>query len=64
MALSTFDTLKFVRRLEKAGVSTEQAEAQAEVFTEALTVNLESLVTKEFLAARLAELQADFDVKL
>lgn len=64
MAITTFDTLKFVRRLEKAGVPTEQAEVQAEVLTEAFTVNLEQLVTKDFLAARLAELKADFDVKL
>ena len=62
MTLSTFDTLKFVRRLEKAGISTEQAEAQAEVLTEAFNVNLQELVTKDFLAARFAELKADFDV--
>ena len=63
MAISTFDTLKFVRRLEEAGVPTEQAEVQAEVLTEAFNVNLEELVTKDFLAARLAELKADFDAK-
>lgn len=63
MAISTFDTLKFVRRLERAGVSTEQAEAQAEVLTEAFNVNLEDLVTKDYLAARLAELKADFDAR-
>ena len=64
MGVAGFDTLKFVRRLEKAGVSTEQAEVQAEVLTEVFTVNLESFVTKEYLAARLAELKADIDVKL
>ena len=64
MAISTFDTLKFVRRLEKAGVPTEQAEVQAEVLTEAFNVNLEELVTKDYLAARFAEQKADFDVKL
>ena len=63
MAVSMFDTLKFVRRLEKAGVPTQQAEVQAEVLTEAFNVNLEELVTKDYLAARLAELKADFDVK-
>lgn len=63
MAISTFDTLKFVRRLEQAGVSTPQAEAQAEVLTEAFNVNLEDLVTKDYLAARLAELKADIDAK-
>ena len=63
MGISTFDTLKFVRRLEQAGVSTQQAEAQAEVLTEAFNVNLEELVTKDYLAARFAEQQAKFDVR-
>jgi hypothetical protein len=40
MATITFDTLKFVERLEKAGVSREQAtafaDAQKEAFSEAL----------------------------
>ncbi len=63
MAISTFDTLKFVRRLEKAGMPTKQAEVQAEVLTEAFNVNLQELVTKEYLAARFVELKADFDVK-
>ena len=53
MAITTFDTYKFIRRLEQAGMPVEQAEAQAEVLTEAFTVNLEALVTKEFLDARL-----------
>ncbi|CAN0470353.1 unnamed protein product, partial [Discosporangium mesarthrocarpum] len=55
MNITTFDTLKFVRRLEEAGVSSHQAEVQAEVLTEAFNVNLDSLVTKEHLAARFAE---------
>ena len=55
MAISTFDTHKFVRRLEEAGVPLAQAEVQAEVLTEAFNVNLESLVTKDFSAARFAE---------
>ncbi len=63
MAINTFDTHKFVRRLEKAGVPLEQAEAQAEVLTEAFNVNLESLVTKEFLAARFAEHDARIDTR-
>ena len=55
MAISTFDTLKFVRRLEAAGVPAQQAEVQAEVPTEAFNVNLDALVTKDYLAARFAE---------
>ncbi|MEQ8954140.1 MAG: DUF1640 domain-containing protein [Gammaproteobacteria bacterium] len=65
MAITTFDTHKFVRRLEKAGVPLEQAEVQAEVLTEAFNVNLESLVTKEYLESRLdakfAEQDSRFD---
>ncbi len=49
--------------MEKAGISTEQAEAQAEVLTESFNVNLQEMVTKDFLAARFAELKADFDMK-
>ena len=61
--LTTFDTLKFVRRLEQVGVPSEQAEAQAEVLTEAFNVNLEELVTKDYLAARFAEQKAYFDTR-
>jgi hypothetical protein len=61
MNITTFDTLKFVRRLEEAGVSSHQAEVQAEVLTEAFNVNLDSLVTKEHLAARFAEFGGTVD---
>lgn len=44
MSTITFDTLKFVERLEKAGVSREQAaaiaEAQKDAFSEALDTSL------------------------
>jgi hypothetical protein len=63
MGITTFDTLKFVRRLEKAGVPVEQAEVQAEVLTEAFNVNLESLLNKEYLAARFAEQNARIDTR-
>ncbi len=55
MAITTFDTLKFVRRLEEAGIPSQQAEVQAEVLTEAFNVNLESLVTKDYLAVEFAK---------
>ena len=61
MAITTFDTLKFVRRLEEAGMPSDLAEVQAEVLTEAFNVNLEQLVTKEFLDARFAEYGAAID---
>ncbi len=68
MAITTFDTLKFVRRLEEAGVPVQQAEIQAEVLTEAFKVNLDALVTKDYLAARFAEqdakINANFRIQL
>ncbi len=63
MAIATFDTHKFVRRLEDAGVPIKQAEIQAELLTEAFNVNLDSLVTKDFLAARFAEQKAYVDTR-
>ena len=61
MGVTTFDTLKFVRRLEQVGVPSEQAEAQAEVLTEAFNVNLEELVTKDYLTAEFAKERAATD---
>lgn len=63
MAITTFDTHKFVRRLEDAGMPLKLAEVQAEALTEAFNVNLESLVTKDFLAARFAEHNARIDTR-
>lgn len=63
MGLTTFDTLKFVRKLESAGVPSQQAEIQAEALTEAFNVNLDSLVTKEYLAARFAEQKSYMDTR-
>ena len=63
MAISTFDTLEFVRRLEQSGVPANQAEVQAQLLTEVCTMNRDQLVTKDYLAAQLAEFRADFDVK-
>ena len=64
MAITTFDTHKFVRLLELAGVPLEQAEVQAEVLTEAFMVNLESLVTKEYLESRLTAKFAEQDARI
>ncbi len=60
MSTITFDTFKFVDRLEKAGLSREQAsaivDAQKEAFSEALD---SSVATRADLAATKAELKAD-----
>lgn len=38
MVLATFDTLEFIERLEKSGVSRDQVEAQKDVYIEAMDV--------------------------
>ncbi len=63
MPITTFDSLKYVRRLQQAGMPLEQAEVQAEVLTEAFTVNLESLVTNDHLDARIAEAEARMETR-
>ncbi|MDR2213344.1 MAG: CCDC90 family protein [Pseudomonadales bacterium] len=49
MTTVTFDTLKFANQLKAAGVSTQQAEAQASALADALDVNLRELATKSDL---------------
>lgn len=60
MAAIGFDTLKCARRLKSAGFTREQAETQAEVMAEAYFSNLDALVTKDYLDARLAEVDVKF----
>jgi len=57
MSTIPFDTLKFTKRLEAAGMSSEHAEAIAEAFGEATG---SELVTKDFLRGELQALRADF----
>lgn len=45
MSTISFDTLKFVQRLEKAGVSRELAIAKAEALKEALSIQSQSVAT-------------------
>ena len=67
MATITFDTHKFIRRLEAAGLHTEQAEAiaeaQKEVFAEALDSVLATKadleILREFLRREILEAKAD-----
>ena len=63
MAAIAFDTLKFARKLKAAGVPDRQAEAQAEIMAEAFLLNLDALVTKDYLDARFAEQEARMDVR-
>lgn len=63
MSAVAFDTLKAARHLIAAGMPTRQAEAQAEVMAEAFVFNMESLVTRDYLDARLDARFAEQDVK-
>lgn len=56
MASTAFDTLKFVKRLEAAGIDQAQAEAIAEAFRDAAG---EDLVTRDYLDARLSAQTVD-----
>ena len=56
MTAVTFDTLKFAKKLEAAGLPTPQAEAIADAFREATS---EELVTRDYLDARLKAAKGD-----
>ena len=56
MSTITFDTLKFAKRLEAAGVETEHAEAMAEAFSDATGTEL---VTKDYLKAEIEAAKND-----
>jgi len=64
MASVTFDTLKFAKRLEAAGVSAQQAEATAEAFAEATSQELATKADLSLLEARLSAKIEAVDAKL
>lgn len=55
MSTVTFDTLKFVKKLEASGIEAKQAEAIAEAYREAS--NDQELVTKKDLQIELAPIK-------
>jgi len=59
MAAVTFDTLKFSKRLEEAGVPQAQAESQAQALAEVLDARLSELATKQDLQLELAPLRSE-----
>ena len=61
MAGVVVDTLKLARRLEAAGFPAKQAADTAEAIAEAIG---ESVVTREYLDLRLAELKASLKAEL
>ena len=64
MSAIAFDTLKFARKLKEAGVPEPQAEAQAEILAEAFLHNLDEMVTRDYLDARIAEFQTRIETRL
>jgi hypothetical protein len=62
MSTITFDTLKFVERLEKAGISRDHAKAEAEALADVLSTGTQELSTKGDL--RELELRVSGEMKL
>lgn len=60
MSTITFDTLKFVERLEKAGISREYARAKAEALADVFSSGTQDLATK----ADLREMELRLTIKL
>lgn len=60
MSTVTFDTLKFVKKLEASGIEVKQAEAIAEAYRDA--ANDQGLVTKQDLEIELAPVKAELQV--
>ena len=58
MAAIIFDVREAERRLRAAGASEELAEATADLMSKAVLLNLDALVTKDYLDARLGPLES------
>lgn len=63
MAAIVFDVREAERRLRAAGASEELAEATADLMSEAVLLNLDALVTKDYLDARLDARFSQLEVK-
>ena len=61
MTTLTFDTLKFVQRLEKAGVSREHATAEAEALAEVFASAGQGIATKSDLEKLETRLESKMD---
>ncbi|MFO1146409.1 MAG: hypothetical protein U1E33_07660 [Rhodospirillales bacterium] len=61
MSSITFDTLKLARKLEAAGFSAQQAADTAQALAETIG---ETIVTREYLDLRLAELKSSLKAEL
>ena len=61
MVATAFDILNYVRRLKEAGVSETQAEAQVEIMAEIQSIDIEKLVTRDYLDTRLTSQELKFE---
>ncbi|MDO9012463.1 MAG: hypothetical protein Q7U78_11750 [Gallionella sp.] len=57
MSTITFDTLKFVERLEKAGIPRDHAKAEAEALADVLSTGTQELSTKGDISALRSEMR-------
>jgi hypothetical protein len=57
MSVITFDTLKFVERLEKAGIPREHAKAEAEALADVLSAGTQELATKSDMSELMHEVK-------
>jgi len=64
MGAIAFDTLQYARKLKKAGVPDSQAEAQAEIMGEAFLLNMDALVTTDYLDAKFGEQDARIEARM
>lgn len=63
MADIAFDTLQYARSLKAAGVPEQQAEVQAELMGKAFGYYVGELVTKDYLDARLQQMDAHVEAR-
>ncbi len=61
MAAVAFDTLKYVKGLVEVGIPQAHAERQAQMMAEVLELNLDNLVSKDYLDARLSDLEKNME---
>ena len=63
MAAVGFDTLKYAKGLVEVGLPQAHAERQAQMMAEVLELNLDNLVSKDFLDARLTGLEKNMELQ-
>jgi hypothetical protein len=64
MAAILFDVYECARQLKEAGFTEQQAEAQARIMGQAFVHNVDQLVTRDYLDARLTQLESRLDGRI